>query len=425
MEKLTDRRIAGLKGTGARQEIKDEQSPLVLVVNSAGTDKVFQVRWKKDGKSRRHLLGSYPDLKLADAREQASAFKAAVRKGMSPQSSREGGTADQVGAITVSVAFAAYMAQEGDKKVRSQDRWRAFALDIEPTVGAKALADLTFADWEELVLRKYQRLVKAGHRGTGANRLQALLSAFLNWSASPKGRVCTGLTTNPFRGMSKVVDEIARERWLNRYELKLFFRSLPEAGEFAAPFELLLRTMARRSEILGLTKNMVRSDLGGFGEYLRLPNTKNGKPFIIPLHPSARALLPSGLGNVESREGVWSSPRGGYLSMDACSNPVGRVRRAMQKAAAADDLQLEDWSLHDLRRTGTTMLGMFYKDRQAQVSPFIKDRLLNHVDPSVRGRHYDQYAYFFDKEHALTLFNDELDRIKAEALAELPIKLAA
>jgi hypothetical protein len=60
---------------------------------------------------------------------------------------------------------------------------------------------------------------------------------------------------------------------------------------------------------------------------------------------------------------------------------------------------------HDLRRTATTIKS------EIGVSPFIKDRILNHRDPTVTGRYYDKYQYI-EKRDALDAWGRCVDMIE-------------
>jgi hypothetical protein len=63
-----------------------------------------------------------------------------------------------------------------------------------------------------------------------------------------------------------------------------------------------------------------------------------------------------------------------------------------------------------------------FRDKQdrAKVTAAIRDRLLNHKDPTVRGRHYDFHDCYPEKRSALRLWNDWLDGLKVEATGNPP-----
>jgi integrase len=75
------------------------------------------------------------------------------------------------------------------------------------------------------------------------------------------------------------------------------------------------------------------------------------------------------------------------------------------KRGRDNDMTLEHWTPHDLRRTcGTQITGLVKESRE------IMDQVLGHKDGSV-GAVYDRYAYFDEKGRALDGWSRELRRI--------------
>jgi integrase len=81
------------------------------------------------------------------------------------------------------------------------------------------------------------------------------------------------------------------------------------------------------------------------------------------------------------------------------------LREAAKKRG--DDLEkvaLPDWRLHDLRRTGKTLMV------RAGVRPDISERVLGHIIPGVEGV-YDQHDYIEEKNDALEKLAGMIARI--------------
>ena len=58
-----------------------------------------------------------------------------------------------------------------------------------------------------------------------------------------------------------------------------------------------------------------------------------------------------------------------------------------------------------MRRTCATGLGRLGASR------FVMDRVLNHADQSVTGKHYDPHDYEAEKQKALDKWADEMERL--------------
>ena len=66
------------------------------------------------------------------------------------------------------------------------------------------------------------------------------------------------------------------------------------------------------------------------------------------------------------------------------------------------------FTAHDLRRTTSTGMA------RLGVSPFIVDRVMSHIDQTVRGRHYDRYDYDKEKRDALEKWSRYLENLISE-----------
>ena len=68
MAKLTSRAVETIKPTALRQEIPDSLLPgLYLIVQPSGA-RSWAVRYRHNGRPRKHTLGSYPAIDLKSAR---------------------------------------------------------------------------------------------------------------------------------------------------------------------------------------------------------------------------------------------------------------------------------------------------------------------------------------------------------------------
>jgi hypothetical protein len=102
------------------------------------------------------------------------------------------------------------------------------------------------------------------------------------------------------------------------------------------------------------------------------------------------------LETVEPREGrdlLFGSGKGGYSGWS-------KSKEQMDEAVKLK----KPWTLHDLRRTGRTGLGML------GVAPHIAEAVLNHLPPKLM-RVYDKNKYEKEKRDALDLWAAHLMRL--------------
>src|SRR5208283_1697266 len=145
--------------------------------------------------------------------------------------------------------------------------------------------------------------------------------------------------TDPTAGVKKHQEE-KRERFLHVDELQGFFKAL-----FAEPNETLrdlllvaLLTRARKSNVM----TMKWVDLDFSTCLWRIPETKSGKPVVVPLVPAAVALLHHRRETANGSPWVFSSNR-------SKSGHITEVKSAWKRVKTA--ATLVDCRPHDLRRS--------------------------------------------------------------------------
>jgi integrase len=393
--KLTDQKLRGLKAPNGRIELSDEGYPMALIVTSGGT-KSFYYRGRQNGKSVRKKIGSYPDMSLATARAHALSMKLAKPIGqlhLKPTPIIRVVQAED-SRPSVNDIFAAYMKDEGNlKKDGGASKWQRYEREVQKNIGTKKIADITHDDLSDLIADKYEKGFPAA-----SNSLQSDLSRFFRWSVT-KGRRKSGLTANPMLDVVKLASPNARTRYLSKQEIGWFFQCLPKIGIYGGAFESILFTVARKSEIMLADWTNLSEDK------LSLKDTKNGLAQLIWLHPAIRQKhfsMPLQTGRIFQGSNV------------SVSKPMDRLRLEMKKLAATSGVEFESFSLHDLRRTGTTHMASFLdKHDQQKISNDARDKILNHKPKGIQGKHYNMYDNYREKKAAWKLYGDWLENIRS------------
>jgi integrase len=154
----------------------------------------------------------------------------------------------------------------------------------------------------------------------------------------------------------------------------------PVHGGFA---RLLLLTLARREEVARMTWDELAADLSTWT--LPPARSKNGRGHVVHLAEPARSILRA-LPLVGEANLVFATKAGKGLTT------FSHIARMLTRHAMVDG-----WRLHDFRRTGVTALaGMGF-------SPAVCDRLLNHVQGTIRGvaAIYQRHEFLKEREAAL------------------------
>jgi integrase len=341
---------------------------------------------------QRKLIGHYPDVSLADAREAADEFRVAVSKGRPPVTEKEA-SPFQVGALTFDGAADKWIEQiKTEKKSWKQDqghlkraraRWGKLPVKAVTT---DMVVDLLTA-------------IKKNGDGRGkpapisANRTQSALHTLFVWAKQMRH-----VDSNPLTELPKIgcKTETPCERFLDDAELRVLWdglddRNLPTGRATALALKLILLTAQRPGEVANLRSEDVYSDKV-HGNVWRLAgdDTKNGMKHWVPLTASALAVI-------REAEKLGGDVFG--IATRTISQAVtgkdgeggGKPRRGI-----CDFLGMQPWTPHDLRRTAATMCG------DAGWEDFWIDRLQNHKQKGM-GRVYNHAAYLAEKREMVEL----------------------
>lgn len=214
---------------------------------------------------------------------------------------------------------------------QTQRSWRStrsrFDRHIRPVLGGHPLGVIVLSDLQRLV----DGLVASGYSAATINRDIAVLKVVFKL-ACRQGV----LQTDPTVGLRRLRERNQRGRILRAEEYAPFFSALQEAPPLTRGLVLLLLlTGIRLSEALKARWEHVDWEQG----WLRLPETKSGRPRVVPLSASARVILTQ---LREQRVNDWIFP-------GRAGKPMTRPSRAFRRVLMTAGI--EGLWLHDLRRT--------------------------------------------------------------------------
>ncbi|MGE3230273.1 MAG: tyrosine-type recombinase/integrase [Hyphomicrobium sp.] len=330
----------------------------------------------RSGRERRYTIGSWPDWDTEAARAEAKRLKQLVDQGEDPLAGIEAERA----APTIEDLCERYLEEHAPKKRSGKDDEAMIQNDILPALKHHKVADVTFADVNQLHLnitngkgriakgkgdkrKKFSRTRKAPVR---ANRVVALLSKMfslaIRWGWRPD---------NPAKGIERN-PESKRHRFLSGEELGRLLEAL--AGytdqEAANIVRLLLLSGARTGEV----KMMRWADLNLREGTWTKPGsaTKQDTLHHVPLSAPARQLL-AGLRGKASADAEYVFPDWEGRKL----NPDWDKLKVVAK--------IKDVRPHDLRHTYASYLA------SAGLSLPIIGALLGHSTPATTAR----YAHLF------------------------------
>ena len=382
--KLTDRFVKTVRppASGRAEYFDTGKTGLVLRVTARGVKAWSVYDRLKSGAKFRHTIGHYPQVSLAQAHKATEVALEQVRGGDDPRAVKAAAEASKAEREADTVAN---IGRQFIAKHAATRRWpelqRIIERDVIPRWGDRPMTSITRRDVRELVEDVAERAP------VQANRTLTVLRIFFRWAA--KRDVVPG---DPTTGIDKT-EERPRTRRFSDPEVRAFWLGCNRLGwPFGDCFKLLLLTAARKSEVSG----------GHWSEIDRqqrlwevpFERTKNKQPNVIPLSASAIAVIDA-LQRIGERPDLifttnGQTPISGFSKAKAALDAymLEELRRGDPEA------KLEDWRIHDLRRTVRTNL------TKLGVATDVAERVLSHAITGIR-KVYDAHDFLQEKRNAL------------------------
>jgi integrase len=349
---------------------------------SAGGSRQYVAQYRTpDGRTPRVTIGRVGTLGLEDARKQARVLLAKAQTGHDPQA--EKAEARRQAGITLESVTATYLAQAKDRlKPRSYQEVERHLTKAWAPLAGMSLNGIKRAD----VAGQLNIIAQTGK--VNANRARSALSGLYTWA------IGEGIAeSNPVTGTNKPADEKPRDRFLSLEEVRAVW-SACRNDDHGVMVRLLLLTAQRRNEVGEMSE--AELDLSAAVWTLPGARAKNGRTHEIPLSPMAVQLLMK-KPRLAGRTLVFGQGAGGFSGW---SNSKERLDARVKAAGAV----LAPWTLHDLRRTATTLMA-----EHVGVQPHIISAIKNHT-PEGMARVYNLATYRTEKREALNRWAQFLER---------------
>ncbi|EIY6649392.1 tyrosine-type recombinase/integrase [Salmonella enterica] len=394
MAKLTDIQIRAWKNSGEHFEGRADGDGLYLCFPKNYSAPFWRFRYRFAGKQRAMVIGSYPELSLAKARETTRQLSARVTLGYDVAGEKQERKAkalrkmeDEKHALCVSELAAEYFERQILNRWKHPDILRRrIDKDINPAIGLLRIEEVKPRHIDDML----QKIVQRG-APTVANDV-------LRWTRRifDYGIRRHMLETNP-TGAFEIDDaggqEKSRERWLSREELERFLQAMPMTKGFSRQNELTMKLLlvfcCRKMELCG-----ARWEEFDFDESVwRLPaeRVKNGDAIDIPIPAVALEWLKELHQMSCNSQWVLPARKMQHRMIPHIQESTLPVALSKVKSNLPD---VPNFTIHDFRRTARSHLAAL------GVDPVVAERCLNHRIKGVEGI-YNRYQYFDERKQAL------------------------
>ena len=374
-----------LKGFGLRTTPKGAQSF------------VFQYR-VEGGPARRKTIGPVGSPWTPNtARKEAERLLVQVYQGVDPvEAKREAKRKKE------ELNFKAYCEKFVELYLRENWRgtWKAARCTLENVVIPRwrglTVGEITRADIVK-VMDDYS------DRPARRKEIHSVLRKLFNWAADRQD-----IEVSPLAGMKAPKAVPARRRVLSDEEIVALWKASEKAGWPWGPFvRMLILTMQRRQEVAEMDWSEV--DLEARKWTLPAARAKNDEEHVIPLSSLAmkelERLTPKRKGLIFTTTG--STPVSGFFKgkKSLTEDMLAYLKaRAFEAGGDPDLVEIPNWRLHDIRRTGATNL------QSLGVPVEVTESVLNHISGTRAGVAgiYNRYKYDAEKRTALDAWDEKL-----------------
>ncbi|MDH4842223.1 DUF4102 domain-containing protein [Pseudomonas sp. BN505] len=465
MAKITAKQLEALSPADDGKTLREEGGLTAKVrAGVRGVTALFRYEFKMGGVKRDQRLGSWPKKSLAQIRAERDEVKASVNKGIEPATARKAAKIEAQAAIAATIAEAERQASENKTVSDLFEEWlrdgvsrqdgnaelrRSFSKDVLPAIGDKPLRTVTEKD-----LLTVLRSVKA----RGLNRTVVIRSKdigqMLRWAEKRKPWRTLMVDGNPadLVDVNKLLDhdyQEQRDRLLTSGEIKelqhIFTRlgrdydALPAGQKYSGirPVNprvqcavwICLSTLCRIGELLKSEWQHIDLEKGTW--FIPAEATKGHKGKRQDHHIYLSAFALNQFKNLREETGHTcfcfpNKDESNHVDTKTVSKLIGDRQCCFKNRSKPlsgrhhdDSLVLSqgnngEWTPHDLRRTGATMM------QELGVTLEIIDRCQNHLlGGSKVRRHYLHYDYAKEKSEAWNILGDRLETILRAPTTEI------
>jgi integrase len=392
---LSDGMLRGLKPQAVLYKVADRDG-LYVVVTPRGTIS-FRMDYRLNGRRETLTIGRYgtkDGISLLMARERCTEARKVIAQGISPAQEKQ----REKSRLTEAQTFGEYTKRWLDEH-RMADSTKAMRKtvidrDILPVFQNRRMAEIGPEDLRALC-------AKIKGRGAPATAVIAreLVKLVFAYAA-----MCGEKAPNPADevGPSSIATFVPKDRALSPSEIRLMHRLLETTATLPTirlALRLVLLTLVRKSELIEATWDEV--DFENAVWSIPKSRMKAGKPHNVYLSQQALDIFIALHTCAAGSKFVLPS----RYDADRCMSKatLNRVTQVIAEKAKESNLPLEPFTVHDLRRTGSTILNELGFN-----GDWIEKCLAHEDGRSSRGV-YNKAEYAEQRRHMLQEWADMID----------------
>ncbi|MDH3001632.1 integrase [Chelonobacter oris] len=398
---LTDTKIKSLKPKDKLYKVADRDG-LYVTVSTAGTI-TFRYDYRINGRRETLTIGKYgaDGINLAEARERLMVARKKVSEGISPANEKR----NEKDLIRNADRFSAF-AEKYLAEVQLADSTKALRIatyerDIKSTFGNRLMTEITTDE-----IRRHCEQIKDRGAPSTAIFVRDLIANIYRYAIQRGHKFA-----NPADDIanSSIATFKKRERTLTPKEIHLFFTALEETqSDFALKkaVKFILLTMVRKGELV----NAKWDEVDFKNKVWTIPAERMKAKRAHNVYLSDQALDLIVAFQIYSEGSPYLLPGRVNRRQPIANSSLNRVIANCIKFINKDEQRIDDFTVHDLRRTGSTLL-----HEMGFNSDWI-EKSLAHEQQGVRAV-YNKAEYAEQRKEMLQQWADKVDEwIRGEIL---------
>ena len=329
-----------------------------LFIRVLRDSKVFFYQRTIRRQQKKHTIGAFPSVTIADARKATEAYSARYALGEDVAETER----KEKGIWTVGDTWQRYRAKnerKGGKSLQTLDTYWKLHFSKWQNRKLDTVSDGMADDLQNRLIEK--------RSGATVNRVIATARALFNFAIKSKSSAFDG--PNPFNGLDKQPEKSRTQR-IYRKQIPAFFAALEQVSPTMKDFILLAVYTGRRA---GEIRSMRWVDVDLDSASWLIPDPKAGEPQVAALVPEAMEILLKRRRTVSGKWVFAADTAGGYMAK-------GGYRKAWVKVR--DIAGLQGIRFHDLRRSVASIAFEMGASQQ------VVGEMLGHKDSSTTERIY-------------------------------------
>lgn len=391
---LTDAALKSLKSRGKSYKVSDRDGMYVVVSPAGGV--VFRLDYRLHGRRETLTIGKYgrDGISLAEAREECIKARKTVKAGLSPAQEKQRDKrrlkeANSFGEFAERWFEEAVMADSTRAMRRS-----IYDRDLERPWKNRLLTEITPNDLRALC----QRIKERGAPATAVH-VRDITKQIFSFAILHGEKV---LNPADEVGPASIATFVPKDRSLSPGEIRIMLRLLEQVATLPTirlGLKLILLTMVRKSEL----QDAVWDEVDFENAVWSIPKErmKRRNPHNVYLSQQALDIFIALKTCAGNSQYVLPSRYDADAPMSRAT--FNRVTTSIAQLASKEDLALAPFTVHDLRRTGSTQLNEFGFNRD-----WIEKCLAHEEGRSSRGV-YNKAEYEPQRRHMLQEWANAID----------------